>query len=122
MLCTLTLLACVTLMPEMAMIVSSPATRTRFKSQLPGVSQSPPVNRRKQRTVLEDLQPRPKAETATIDLVYGLHAKALGITREQFASMLTGMSHTRRHSTLAAADRRNPRYPGFAKDPRCSQG
>jgi len=39
-------------------------------------------------------------ETATIDVVYGLHAKALGITREQFQSMLDGMGHTHRHSTL----------------------
>jgi len=40
-------------------------------------------------------------ETATIDVVYGLHAKALGVTPKQFESMLNGMSHTRRHSTLA---------------------
>jgi NAD(P)-dependent dehydrogenase (short-subunit alcohol dehydrogenase family) len=37
-------------------------------------------------------------ETATIDVVFELHAKAHGITRQQFQSMLEGMTH-RRHST-----------------------
>lgn len=40
-------------------------------------------------------------ETGTIDVVYGAHAKALGITRDQFQAFVDGMSHTRRPSTLA---------------------
>ncbi len=40
-------------------------------------------------------------ETATIDVVFGLHAKAHGITREQFRAMMEGMSHHRRSTTLA---------------------
>jgi NAD(P)-dependent dehydrogenase (short-subunit alcohol dehydrogenase family) len=40
-------------------------------------------------------------ETRTIDFVFGVHAKALGITREQFQALMEGMSHTRRSSTLA---------------------
>ena len=39
-------------------------------------------------------------ETATIDVVFGLHAKAHGITREQFQSVLEGMTHRRRSTTL----------------------
>jgi NAD(P)-dependent dehydrogenase (short-subunit alcohol dehydrogenase family) len=39
-------------------------------------------------------------ETATIDVVFGLHAKAIGISREQFQAMLEGMSHIRRSTTL----------------------
>jgi len=39
-------------------------------------------------------------ETGTIDVVFGLHAKAHGITREQFQSMLEGMTHRRRSTTL----------------------
>jgi len=40
-------------------------------------------------------------ETATIDVVFGLHAKAHGITRQQFQSMLEGMTHRRRSTTLS---------------------
>lgn len=40
-------------------------------------------------------------ETATIDVVFGLHAKALGIGREEFQGMMDNMAHTRRSSTLA---------------------
>src|SRR5262245_4919388 len=40
-------------------------------------------------------------ETATIEVVYGLHAKALGMTREQFQALLESLAHTRRHTTLA---------------------
>lgn len=39
-------------------------------------------------------------ETATIDVVFGAHAKALGITREQFQRMIEGMTHTRRSTTM----------------------
>jgi NAD(P)-dependent dehydrogenase (short-subunit alcohol dehydrogenase family) len=39
-------------------------------------------------------------ETATIDVVFGLHAKAIGVSREQFQEMLEGMSHMRRSTTL----------------------
>ena len=40
-------------------------------------------------------------ETATIDVVYGLHAKAIGITPEAFRQMLEGFSHRHRSTTLA---------------------
>jgi NAD(P)-dependent dehydrogenase (short-subunit alcohol dehydrogenase family) len=40
-------------------------------------------------------------ETATIDVVFGLHARALGIPREQFQAMIEGMTHRRRSTTLA---------------------
>jgi NAD(P)-dependent dehydrogenase (short-subunit alcohol dehydrogenase family) len=40
-------------------------------------------------------------ETPTIDVVYGLHARALGIAREQFQAMLESMSHTKRSTRLA---------------------
>ena len=39
-------------------------------------------------------------ETRTIDVVYGLHAKAIGITAEQFRSMVEGLTHRKRSSTL----------------------
>ncbi|HKA42694.1 MAG TPA: SDR family oxidoreductase [Burkholderiales bacterium] len=39
-------------------------------------------------------------ETATIDVVYSLHAKALGTTREQFQALLESLAHTRRQTTL----------------------
>jgi len=39
-------------------------------------------------------------ETGTIDVVFGLHAKAHGITREQFQSMLEGTTHRRRSTKL----------------------
>jgi enoyl-[acyl-carrier-protein] reductase (NADH) len=40
-------------------------------------------------------------ETPTIDFVFGVHAKAMGIPREQFQALMEGMSHTRRSTTLA---------------------
>jgi enoyl-[acyl-carrier-protein] reductase (NADH) len=40
-------------------------------------------------------------ETRTIEVVFGLHAKALGISREQFQGFIDGMSHRKRSSTLA---------------------
>ena len=40
-------------------------------------------------------------ETATIDVVFGLHAKALGTTREQFQAIVEGMTHRRRSTTLS---------------------
>lgn len=40
-------------------------------------------------------------ETRTIDFVFGVHAKALGMTREQFQGLMENMSHTRRSTTLA---------------------
>ena len=40
-------------------------------------------------------------ETATIDVVFGLHARALGVAREQFQAMIEGMTHRRRSTTLA---------------------
>jgi NAD(P)-dependent dehydrogenase (short-subunit alcohol dehydrogenase family) len=40
-------------------------------------------------------------ETKTIDGVFGLHAKAYGITREQFQSMREGTTHRRRSTSLA---------------------
>ena len=39
-------------------------------------------------------------ETHTIDVVFGIHGKAMGIPREQFQALLEGMSHTRRSTTL----------------------
>jgi NAD(P)-dependent dehydrogenase (short-subunit alcohol dehydrogenase family) len=39
-------------------------------------------------------------ETATIDLVYDLHARAMGMSRNQFRAFMEGMSHTRRSATL----------------------
>jgi NAD(P)-dependent dehydrogenase (short-subunit alcohol dehydrogenase family) len=40
-------------------------------------------------------------ETETIDVVFGLHAKAHGITREQFQSLMENTTHRRRSTTLA---------------------
>jgi NAD(P)-dependent dehydrogenase (short-subunit alcohol dehydrogenase family) len=40
-------------------------------------------------------------ETHTIEIVFGLHARAMGISREQFQSFVENMSHRRRSSTLA---------------------
>ncbi len=34
-------------------------------------------------------------------MVFGLHARALGIAREQFQAMIEGMTHRRRSTTLA---------------------
>jgi len=40
-------------------------------------------------------------ETETINVVFGLHAQALGMTREQFQGLIESMSHTKRSTTLA---------------------
>jgi NAD(P)-dependent dehydrogenase (short-subunit alcohol dehydrogenase family) len=40
-------------------------------------------------------------ETQTIDVVFGLHAKTIGIPREQFQAIIDGMTHRKRPSTLA---------------------
>jgi NAD(P)-dependent dehydrogenase (short-subunit alcohol dehydrogenase family) len=42
-----------------------------------------------------------RALSKTIDVVFGLHAKAIGTTRQQFQSMIEQMSHRRRSTTLA---------------------
>ena len=39
-------------------------------------------------------------ETGTIDVVFGIHAKAAGITRQQFQTVVEGMTHRRRLTTL----------------------
>jgi NAD(P)-dependent dehydrogenase (short-subunit alcohol dehydrogenase family) len=39
-------------------------------------------------------------ETPTIDVVFRLHAKAYGITRDGFASAMSGMTHRKRATTL----------------------
>jgi len=39
-------------------------------------------------------------ETETITVVFGLHAQALGMTREQFQGLMESMTHTRRSTTL----------------------
>jgi NAD(P)-dependent dehydrogenase (short-subunit alcohol dehydrogenase family) len=39
-------------------------------------------------------------ETGTIDVVFGIHAKAAGITRQQFQTLVEGMTHRRRLTTL----------------------
>jgi NAD(P)-dependent dehydrogenase (short-subunit alcohol dehydrogenase family) len=41
------------------------------------------------------------SETDTIDVVFGLHAKAMGISREQFQAFVENMTHRKRSSTLA---------------------
>jgi NAD(P)-dependent dehydrogenase (short-subunit alcohol dehydrogenase family) len=40
-------------------------------------------------------------ETATIDEVFGLHAKAIGISRQQFQALMEGMAHHRRSTKLS---------------------
>jgi NAD(P)-dependent dehydrogenase (short-subunit alcohol dehydrogenase family) len=47
------------------------------------------------------LRPDGIPETATIDVVYGLHARALGITREEFTAMMAERTLLRRLPTLA---------------------
>jgi NAD(P)-dependent dehydrogenase (short-subunit alcohol dehydrogenase family) len=39
-------------------------------------------------------------ETRTIEIVFGIHAKVLGIEPEQFRAMMEGMTHRRRSTTL----------------------
>lgn len=40
-------------------------------------------------------------ETKTIEVVFGLHAKAIGVSPDQFRAMIEGMTHRKRSSTLA---------------------
>ena len=40
-------------------------------------------------------------ETATIDVVFDLHARPAGMTRRQFQSMVEAMTHRRQSTTLA---------------------
>jgi NAD(P)-dependent dehydrogenase (short-subunit alcohol dehydrogenase family) len=40
-------------------------------------------------------------ETSTIDVVFGLHADALGVTKEQFATAVSETTHRKRATTLA---------------------
>jgi NAD(P)-dependent dehydrogenase (short-subunit alcohol dehydrogenase family) len=40
-------------------------------------------------------------ETATIDVVFGLHAKAAGITRGEFQSLMESSTHRKKSTTLA---------------------
>lgn len=40
-------------------------------------------------------------ETPVIDVVFGLHADALGITKDQFAATAAAMTHRKRLTTLA---------------------
>lgn len=40
-------------------------------------------------------------ETHTIDIVFGLHASAMGITREQFQGFVESMTHRKRSTTVA---------------------
>lgn len=40
-------------------------------------------------------------ETATIDVVYGLHSKTMGITVEQYQGIMDSLTHTHRPTTLA---------------------
>jgi NAD(P)-dependent dehydrogenase (short-subunit alcohol dehydrogenase family) len=47
------------------------------------------------------LRPQGMPESGTIKEVFGLHAKAWGISWEQFQEMIAGRTHTRRLSTLA---------------------
>jgi NAD(P)-dependent dehydrogenase (short-subunit alcohol dehydrogenase family) len=47
------------------------------------------------------LRPQGMPESGTIKEVFGLHAKAWGISWEQFEEMIAGKTHTRRLSTLA---------------------
>jgi NAD(P)-dependent dehydrogenase (short-subunit alcohol dehydrogenase family) len=40
-------------------------------------------------------------ETETIDVVFGLHADALGVTREQFQGFVEGMTHSKRSTRVS---------------------
>jgi NAD(P)-dependent dehydrogenase (short-subunit alcohol dehydrogenase family) len=40
-------------------------------------------------------------ETHTIDVVFGLHAEAMGITREQFQGFIESLTHTKRSAKLS---------------------
>jgi NAD(P)-dependent dehydrogenase (short-subunit alcohol dehydrogenase family) len=47
------------------------------------------------------LRPDALPETATIDVVFGQHAKTAGLTREQFTAMMVGLTHRKHFPTLA---------------------
>ena len=47
------------------------------------------------------LRPQGMPESGTINEVFGLHAKAWGISRDQFHEMIASRTHTRRLTTLA---------------------
>jgi len=47
------------------------------------------------------LRPDGIPQTGTIDVVFGLHAQALGITTAEFTAMMAGRTLLRRLSTLA---------------------
>lgn len=47
------------------------------------------------------LRPDALPETATIDVVFGQHASAHGVTREQITAMFAGLTHRKRFPTLA---------------------
>jgi enoyl-[acyl-carrier-protein] reductase (NADH) len=40
-------------------------------------------------------------ETATIDVVFGLHASAMGITRDEFKEFNASLTHRKQQTTLA---------------------
>jgi NAD(P)-dependent dehydrogenase (short-subunit alcohol dehydrogenase family) len=45
-------------------------------------------------------------ETHTIEVVFGLHAKAMGISQEQFLGFVESMTHRKRSSTLVRSSKR----------------
>ena len=47
------------------------------------------------------LRPDGMPETATIDVVFGQHAKAIGISVAEFQSIMDGLTHRKRPATLA---------------------
>jgi NAD(P)-dependent dehydrogenase (short-subunit alcohol dehydrogenase family) len=47
------------------------------------------------------LRPDALPETATIDVVFGQHAKTAGMSREQFDAMMVGLTHRKRYPALA---------------------
>jgi NAD(P)-dependent dehydrogenase (short-subunit alcohol dehydrogenase family) len=47
------------------------------------------------------LRPNALPETATIDVVFGQHAKTAGMSREQFTAVMAGLTHRKHFPTLA---------------------
>jgi enoyl-[acyl-carrier-protein] reductase (NADH) len=45
--------------------------------------------------------PHPATETETINVVFGLHARTMGIPQEQFLGIIESMTHRKRSSTLS---------------------
>lgn len=41
-----------------------------------------------------------RTETKTIDVVFGLHAKTIGIPQEQFRGFIESLTHTKRSTTI----------------------